>query len=102
MSRNWGEQYKEDIDILNQITVRFGQLQENDVQAAYYLQRDSLQEYARFSQIKYDICRDLLRGEGTAIKKHLDETTTYLYSVHVACRKVYEKSSGDLKYYKED
>lgn len=101
MLRNWEDRFPDDIKLLNEIIEAYGSLNDNDITGAYQLQKDSLQAYMRFSELKYNIKRELLRGEETALKERLNEITTYLYSVHVACRKVYEKSSGDLKYYKE-
>ena len=99
---NYEEEYLQDAKLFNSIVNRFENLNENDVLGAYNLSKDALQIYNRWSKIKYDIKKDLGRGEKAALKDRLEEMCKYLKEVSVTARMVWKYSKEDLRNNKED
>lgn len=94
--------YMQEVELFNSIVGRYSGLQENDILGAYKLMRDSLQSYNRWSKIKYDIKKDLGRGEATAVKIRLEEICKYLKEVHITSRMIWSRGKDDLKSCKEE
>ena len=94
---NYEEQYKQEVQIFNNIYKRFNNLKENDVVGAYRLMLDSFQAYNRWSKIKCDIKKSLGRGENAAIKDRLEEMCKYLKEVAVTSRMIWKSAKEDLK-----
>ena len=94
---NYEEQYKQEVQIFNNIYKRFNNMQENDVVGAYRLMLDSFQAYNRWSKIKCDIKKSLGRGENAAIKDRLEEICKYLKEVAVTSRMIWKSAKEDLK-----
>lgn len=89
--------YSQEVTIFNNISSRYEMLQENDIASAYTLMRDSLQAYNRWSKIKYDIKKDLGRGQATALKSRFDEICKYLKEVHTTSRVVWGRAKDDMR-----
>lgn len=94
---SYEEKYNQEVQLFNNISKRFDNLQENDIENAYRLMRDSLQAYNRWSSIKYDIKKEISRGEGAAVKSRLEEICKYLKEVHTSSRMVWSRAKDDYK-----
>lgn len=99
---NYEQQYTEEVKLLNDIDERYSKLQENNINGAYNLMKDSLQAYNRWSKIKRDIKQVSKRGENSAIKERLKEICEYLKEVHTDARVIYGNSRDDYRYNKEN
>ena len=89
--------YPEEIKILNDIYRRNDNLVEEDIAGAFELQKESIQAYNRWSNIKYEIKKDLKRGEATAMKERLDEICIYLKHIHTVTKAIWLKAKEDFK-----
>lgn len=65
--------YIEEVKIFNDISRKYDDLLEEDIAGAFELQKESLQAYNRWSNIKYNIKKELKRGQATATKERLEE-----------------------------
>ena len=70
---DYEKEYQEEVKILNDIYSRYDKLSEEDIAGAFQLQKDAIQAYFRWSSIKYDIKKDLKRGQATAVKERLED-----------------------------
>ena len=59
INMNYEKEYQEEVKILNDINSRYDKLSEEDIAGAFQLQKDALQAYFRWSNIKYDIKKNL-------------------------------------------
>ena len=89
--------YIEEVKIFNDISNKFDNLVEEDIAGAFQLQKDSLQAYFRWCAIKYDIKKDLKRGQATAVKEFLEEKCSYLKYVHTSSKATWLKAKEDLR-----
>jgi len=96
------ENYSDEVILLGNIIKRYNNLGENDINGAYQLSKDSLQVYNRFSTIKYDIKKQLTRGQEAALKDRLKEICDYLLSVSTHSRMVWKYAKESLFNHKED
>ena len=88
--------YKEDIEVLDDIVVRYKNLAENDVVQAFKLMKDSLVVYDRWCFIKLEIISELKRGEKVAYKKWLDERCKFIYELHTDVRVTLSKAKYEF------
>lgn len=93
---DYQEIYKQDVAMYNDIVERYDYLQEEDVLGSFQLMKDSIQAYNRWSYIKYDIKRNLKRGEASATKDRLEEKCRYLKEVHTGSRMIWNKAKEGL------
>lgn len=84
------ERYPDEIILLGNTIKRYENLVETDITGAYTLSKDALQVYNRFSTIKYDIKKELSRGQEAALKDRLKEICDYLLSVSTHSRMVWK------------
>jgi len=84
------ENYSNEVILLGNIIERYDNLAETDITGAYKLSKDSLQVYNRFSTIKYDVKKQLTRGQEAALKDRLKEICDYLLSVSTHSRMVWK------------
>ena len=89
--------YPEEIKILNDIYRRNDNLVEEDIAGAFELQKESLQAYNRWSNIKYNIKKELKRGQGVALKERLEEICSYLKYIHTSAKSTWLKAKEDFK-----
>lgn len=94
---DYEKRYPEETKILNDIYVRYGDLTEEDISGAFKLQKDALQAYFRWCAIKYDIKKDLKRGQATAIKERLEDICSYLKYIHTSAKATWLKAKEDLR-----
>ena len=99
---DYEKEYLQDAKLFNSIVNRFESLQENDVLGAYNLTKDAFQVYNRWSKIKSDIKKDLVRGEKAALKDRLEEMCKYLKEVGITSRMVWKYAKEDMKSNKEE
>ena len=89
--------YPEEIKILNDIYSRNDNLVEEDIEGAFELQKESIQAYNRWSNIKYSIKKELKRGQATATKERLEEICIYLKHIHTVTKAIWLKAREDLR-----
>ena len=89
--------YSQEVRIFNDISRKFEGLTEEDIAGAFELQKKSIQAYNRWSNIKYEIKKDLKRGEATAMKERLDEICIYLKHIHTVTKATWLKAKEDFK-----
>lgn len=89
--------YPEEIKILNDIYRRYDSLVEEDISGAFKLQKDAIQAYHRWSNIKYCTKKELKRGQGVALKERLEETCSYLKYIHTSAKSIWQKAREDLR-----
>ncbi|WP_300857467.1 hypothetical protein [uncultured Clostridium sp.] len=89
--------YIEEVRIFNNISRKFEALTEEDVLGAFQLQKESIQAYNRWSAIKYNIKKELKRGQATATKERLEEICTYLKHIHTVTKAIWLKAREDLR-----
>ena len=89
--------YSEEVKIFNDISRRFDNLTEEDITEAFELQKESIQAYNRWSNIKYEIKRELKRGQGVALKERLEEICSYLKYIHTSAKSTWLKAREDLR-----
>lgn len=89
--------YSEEVKIFNDISRRFDNLTEEDITEAFELQKESIQAYNRWSNIKYEIKRELKRGQATATKERLEEICIYLKHIHTVTKTIWLKAREDLR-----
>ena len=94
---NYEKEYQEEVKILNDIYSRYDKLSEEDIAGAFQLQKDAIQAYFRWSNIKYDIKKDLKRGQATAIKERLEDICSYLKYIYTSSKSVWLKAKEDLR-----
>ena len=94
---NYGNMYEEDKKQYVQIKNRFQDLHENDIAGAYQLMKDSFAVAERWEQIKYDIKKELGRGQETALKDRLEEMCRYLREISITCRMIWNNASKNLQ-----
>ena len=87
------DKYPNEIIQLGNIIERYDDLVETDITESYKLAKDSLQVFNRFSTIKYDIKKQLLRGQESALKDRLKEICDYLISVNTHSRMIWSKAT---------
>lgn len=97
LKSDYEKRYPEETKILNDIYVRYNNLIEEDISGAFQLQKDALQAYFRWCAIKYDIKKDLKRGQATAVKEWLEEKCSYLKYVHTSAKAIWLKAKEDLR-----
>ena len=86
------EKYKEDITQYVHIVKRFNTLTEYDIAGAYSLMKESFQVAERWSKIRYDIKKDLKRGEKAAFKERLDDMCKYLREISTTSRMIWNQA----------
>lgn len=84
------ENYSNEVIQLGNIIEKYDNLIETDITGAYQLSKEALQVYNRFSTIKYDIKKQLTRGQEAALKDRLKEICDYLLSVSTHSRMVWK------------
>ena len=84
---DYEKRYPEEIKILHDIYSRYDKLSEEDIAGAFKLQKDAIQAYFRWFSIKYDIKKDLKRGQVVAVKERLEDICSYLTSKQRSCRR---------------
>ena len=84
------ENYQEEVIQLGNIIEKYNNLAETDITGSYQLSKDALQVYNRFSTIKYDIKKQLTRGQEVALKDRLKEICDYLLSVSTHSRMIWK------------
>lgn len=89
--------YIEEVKIFNDISNKFDNLVEEDIAGAFELQKESIQAYNRWSNIKYSIKKELKRGQATAIKERLEDICAYLKYIHTSSKAVWLKAKEDLR-----
>lgn len=94
---DYEKRYPEEIKILNDIYSRYDKLSEEDIAGAFKLQKDAIQAYFRWSSIKYDIKKDLKRGQAVAVKERLEDICTYLKYIYTSSKSVWLKAKEDLR-----
>ena len=94
---NYEEIYNQEIEMFNNIYNGVEELAEEDIQGAFNLTKESIQAYNRWSSIKYDIKKDLKRGQATAMKERLEEMCTYLKHVYTFTKSIWLKAREDLR-----
>lgn len=94
---NYEEKYIEDAKIFNDIEKRYSLIQENDIEEAFKLMKDSLQAYNRWSYIRCGYRKLLQRGEKTEEKDRLEDICRYLKEVHTNSRMIWRFGKEDLK-----
>lgn len=95
---NYEKIYSQEVRIFNDISKKFDNLTEEDISGAFELQKESIQAYNRWSNIKYEIKKGLKRGEGTATKERLEEICIYLKHIHTVTKAIWQKAKEDFKY----
>ena len=91
------EKYNQELQQFNNIYNGLETLTEEDIQGAFNLTKESIQAYNRWSSIKYDIKKDLKRGQATAMKERLEEMCTYLKHVYTFTKSIWLKAREDLR-----
>ena len=99
--KEYDKELLEDIRQYKDILKRFVTLQENDIEGAYNLMKDAFIVSERWSKIKYDIRKDLKRGEGAAFKERIEEMHRYLKEIAVTSRVIWKTAKETLQNYKE-
>lgn len=99
--KEYDKELLEDIRQYKDILKRFATLQENDIEGAYNLMKDAFIVSERWSKIKYDIRKELKRGEGAAFKERVEEMHRYLKEIAVTSRVVWKTAKETLQSYKE-
>lgn len=94
---NYEERYNQEIEMFNNIYNGVEELTEEDISGAFTLTKESIQAYNRWSSIKYDIKKDLKRGQATALKERLEEMCVYLKHVYTFTKAIWSKAREDLK-----
>ena len=94
---NYEKEYQEEVKILNDIYSRYDKLSEEDIAGAFQLQKDALQAYFRWYNIKYDIKKNLKRGQATAVKERLEDICSYLKHIYTSSKAVWQKAREDLR-----
>ena len=94
---DYEKKYIEEVKIFNDISRKFDALTEENILGAFNLQKESIQAYNRLSYIKYEIKKDLKRGEAVAMKERLDEMCIYLKHIHTTTKATWLKAREDLK-----
>ncbi|WP_294124676.1 hypothetical protein [uncultured Clostridium sp.] len=94
---SYAKRYKEEVKIFNDISRKFDNLVEEDIIGAFELQKESIQAYNRWSHIKYEIKKELKRGEAVATKERLEEMCIYLKHIHTVSKSVWLKAKEDLR-----
>lgn len=94
---DYEKRYPEETKILNDIYSRYDNLTEEDISGAFKLQKDALQAHFRWSSIKYDIKKDLKRGQATALKERLEDICSYLKYIHTSSKATWLKAKEDLR-----
>lgn len=93
--------YPDDVIQLGNIISRYKNLNENNISGAFHLMQDSLQSYYRWSKIRFDIKKNLKRGEKPELKDYLENILRYLIECHTDCRILYKNGRDDLRANKE-
>lgn len=91
--------YNQEVKIYNEISRKFDTLTEEDIAGAYELMKESIQAYNRWSQIKYEVKKELKRGEATALKERLEEICIYLKHIHTSTKSTWLKAREDIRQY---
>ena len=99
---NYEHQYKQEVNLLNDIVTRYERLKENDIVGAFRLMKDSLQAYNRWSVIRCDYRRLLKRGEKPEEKDRLEDICRYLKEVHTNSRMIWKFGKEDIRNHRED
>lgn len=86
------DKYKEDIEQYIQVVKRFNELTEYDISGAYHLMKQSFGVCERWSKIRYDIKKDLKRGEKAAFKERLDDMCKYLKEISTTSRMIWNQA----------
>ncbi|MDP4146085.1 MAG: hypothetical protein Q8936_16615 [Bacillota bacterium] len=94
---NYEEMYQEDVKLYVNIKKRFEVLQETDIAGAFQLMKDAYVVAERWAKIKYDIKKDLKRGEGAAFKERLDDMCKYLKEIATTSRMIWNNGNKDLR-----
>lgn len=94
---NYEKEYQEEVKILNNIYSRYDKLSEEDIAGAFKLQKDAIQAYFRWFSIKYDIKKDLKRGQVVAVKERLEDICSYLKYIHTSAKATWLKAKEDLR-----
>jgi len=93
----YAKKYEEDIRQFNSVVKRFGTLKENDVDGAFRLMKDTIQFFNRWSLIKYEVKKELKRGEGAAFKERLEDMCKYLKEVETTSRMIWRLGIEELR-----
>ncbi|MBS6601276.1 MAG: hypothetical protein KH333_09760 [Clostridium sp.] len=99
--KEYDKELLEDIRQYKDILKRFATLQESDIEGAYNLMKDAFIVSERWSKIKYDIRKELKRGEGAAFKERVEEMHRYLKEIAVTSRVIWKTAKETLQNYKE-
>ena len=91
------EKYNQELQQFDNIYNGLETLTEEDITGAFNLAKESIQAYNRWSYIKYDIKKDLKRGQLTATKERLEEMCTYLKHVYTFTKSIWLKAREDLR-----
>ena len=91
------EKYNQELQQFDNIYNGLETLTEEDITGAFNLAKESIQAYNRWSYIKYDIQKDLKRGQLTATKERLEEMCTYLKHVYTFTKSIWLKAKEDLR-----
>lgn len=67
----------QEVELLNEITRRYGMLQELDIMAAYQLKTDALQAFNRWSEIRHDVRMLTSKGEKAHMKNRIEDICKY-------------------------
>lgn len=94
---NYEKMYEEDIRLYVNIIKKFEIIQENDIAGAYQLMKDSYVVAERWNKIKYDIKKELKRGEEVAFKERLDDMCKYLREIATTSRMIWNNAKKDLE-----
>lgn len=93
---NYESMYEEDKKQYVNVKRKFEALQENDIAGAYKLMKEAFAVAERWEQIKYDIKKDLKRGEQAALKDRLEEMCRYLREIAITCRMIWNNANRNL------
>lgn len=99
--KEYDKELLEDIRQYKDILRRFSTLHENDIEGAFNLMKDAFIVSERWSKIKYDIRKELKRGEGAAFKERVEEMHRYLKEIAVTSRVIWKTAKETLQSYKE-
>lgn len=94
---DYQEKYNEEVKMYNDMSRRFEELTEEDILGAFNLMKESIQAYNRWSNIKYEIKKELKRGQATATKERLEEMCIYLKHIHTSTKATWLKARDDLR-----
>lgn len=94
--------YDEDVEQYIQLKKRFMALHEDDGKTAYFLMKDSLIIYDRWSYIRSEFRKGLKRGEKAELKDRMEEITKTIYEIYTVARMVWKQAKDTSKLQRED